>query len=65
MMRFDVHELEWTREPEGFSVGGGKIRFGIYACSPEDPSFKATFTDMPLTACQWKKHDGQCAEEDL
>lgn len=39
--------------------GGGKIRFGIYACSPEDSSFKAVFTNLRLTECQWKAHDGQ------
>jgi len=39
--------------------GGGKIRFGIYACSPEDSSFKATFTHMELTECKWLAHDGQ------
>ena len=39
--------------------GGGKIRFGIYACSPEDSSFTAVFTDMALTECAWKAHDGQ------
>ena len=39
--------------------GGGKIRFGIYACSPEASSFKATFTNMELTECKWLAHDGQ------
>ena len=39
--------------------GGGKIRFGIYACSPEDSSFKAVFTHMELTECKWLPHDGQ------
>lgn len=39
--------------------GGGKIKFGIYACSPEQSSFKAVFTDMRLTECAWKAHDGQ------
>lgn len=39
--------------------GSGKIKFGIYACSPENSSFKAVFTNMELTACQWKAHDGQ------
>ncbi|HBA69322.1 MAG TPA: DUF1349 domain-containing protein [Lachnospiraceae bacterium] len=39
--------------------GGGKVRFGIYACSPEDSSFKAVFSDMQLLGCQWKAHDGQ------
>ncbi|TGY95101.1 DUF1349 domain-containing protein [Petralouisia muris] len=39
--------------------GGGKIRFGIYACSPEDSSFKAVFSNLQMTECQWKAHDGQ------
>ena len=36
-----------------------RIRFGIYACSPEESSFKAVFTDMQMTECMWKAHDGQ------
>ena len=36
--------------------GNGTIRFGIYACSPENSSFKAIFTD---TECKWLAHDGQ------
>lgn len=39
--------------------GGGTIRFGLYACSPEDSSFKAVFTDMAMTDCRWAAHDGQ------
>ena len=39
--------------------GAGNIRFGVYACSPEDSSFKAVFTDMKITECVWKAHDGQ------
>ena len=39
--------------------GGGVIRFGIYACSPENSSFKATFTDMESTECKGLAHDGQ------
>ena len=39
--------------------GAGKIRFGVYACSPEDSSFQAVFTDMKITECAWKAHDGQ------
>ena len=39
--------------------GAGKIRFGVYACSPEESSFKAVFTDMALTDCVWQAHDGQ------
>ena len=44
--------------------GGGKINFGIYACSPEDSSFKAVFTDMALTECKWLAHDGQQPDTD-
>ncbi len=40
-------------------AGGGTIRFGIYACSPEDSSFTARFDSMALTECAWKAHDGQ------
>ena len=36
-----------------------EIAFGIYACSPEDSSFKATFTNMEMTECKWLPHDGQ------
>ena len=36
-----------------------EIRFGIYACSPEDSFFKATFTHMELSECKWLAHDGQ------
>ena len=43
--------------------GGGKIRFGVYACSPEDSSFTAVFTQMRLTECQWLAHDGQQPDE--
>ncbi len=39
--------------------GAGKIRFGIYACSPEESSFKAVFSQLRLTQCMWKAHDGQ------
>ena len=39
--------------------GGGKISFGIYACSPENSCFKAVFTNMQTTECAWKAHDGQ------
>lgn len=43
--------------------GGGKIRFGIYACSPEESSFTAVFSDMQITECVWKAHDGQEPDE--
>ena len=39
--------------------GRGAIQFGIYACSPEESSFKATFTHLELTECKWLAHNGQ------
>ncbi len=39
--------------------GAGKIRFGVYACSPENSSFRAVFTDMKITDCVWDAHEGQ------
>ena len=44
--------------------GAGKIRFGIYACSPEDSSFRAVFSHMELTQCKWLPHDGQQPDEE-
>jgi len=45
--------------------GNDVIRFGVYACSPEDSSFKAIFTNLEITDCKWKAHDGQKPDEDL
>ena len=42
----------------------GEVSFGIYACSPEDSSFKATFTHMEMTECKWLPHDGQQPDEE-
>lgn len=39
--------------------GKGRIKFGIYACSPEDSSFKAVFTNLMIGECMWKAHEGQ------
>lgn len=40
------------------------VTFGIYACSPEDSSFKAVFTNMQLSECMWKAHDGQAPDQE-
>lgn len=42
-----------------------KISFGIYACSPEYSTFKASFTNMEITECQWSAHDGQAPDEEI
>ena len=40
-------------------AGAEEISFGIYACSPEESSFTAVFSDLKITECMWKAHDGQ------
>lgn len=32
------------------------VSFGIYACSPENSSFKAVFTNLEITDCKWEAH---------
>ena len=69
--REDDYCIECSRDGVHFSQmrvchmhkGGGVIRFGIYACSPEDSSFAATFSCMALTECQWPPHNGQAPDE--
>lgn len=68
--REDDYCIESSSDGENFSQmrvchmfkGNGKIRFGIYACSPEESSFTAVFSDMKLTECAWKAHDGQAPD---
>ncbi|MBO5328528.1 MAG: DUF1349 domain-containing protein [Clostridia bacterium] len=36
--------------------GKEKITFGIYACSPEDSSFLAEFSNFDFGECKWKEH---------
>lgn len=36
--------------------GAGEIRFGIYACSPEESSFEAKFSHMEMGECRWMAH---------
>lgn len=36
--------------------GDGDISFGVYACSPEEGSFQAEFTNMQITECMWEAH---------
>ena len=65
--RADDYCIECSTDGENFSQmrichmykGADQISFGIYACSPEDSSFSAVFTDMKITECMWKAHDGQ------
>ena len=57
-------EKFWQMRIAHVHKGKGKIAFGIYACSPEDSSFTAVFSDMKITECAWKAHDGQKPDEE-
>ena len=69
--REDDYCIECSQDGEHFTQmrvchmweGKETIRFGIYACSPEDSSFRAVFTDMKLMECMWAAHDGQAPDE--
>ena len=69
--REDDYCIECSPDGENFNQmrvchmlkGDGKIRFGVYACSPEESSFTAVFSDMKITVCAWKAHDGQAPDE--
>ncbi|MDE6259821.1 MAG: DUF1349 domain-containing protein [Oscillospiraceae bacterium] len=70
--REDDYCIECSQDGEHFSQmrvchmreGAGRIRFGIYACSPEDSSFTAVFDHMELTECKWPPHNGQAPDKD-
>lgn len=65
--RADDYCIECSSDGVNFSqmrichmhAGAEEISFGVYACSPEESSFTAVFTDMKITECMWKAHDGQ------
>ena len=69
--REDDFRVECSQDGENFQQmrvchlarATGEIRFGVYACSPEDSSFRATFTEMDVTECKWLPHDGQQPDE--
>ncbi len=41
--------------------GAEKITYGIYACSPTEGSYKATFSNMQIMECQWEL-DSVCCD---
>ena len=69
--REDDYCIECSEDGKRFSQmrvchlwkGDGEVRFGIYACSPEESSFQATFTDLELSECKWLAHTGQAPDE--
>lgn len=70
--REDDFRVECSRDGERFSqmrvchlvAGAGRIRFGVYAASPEDSSFTARFDGFDLGPCAWAAHDGQAPDAD-
>ena len=70
--RADDYYIECSADGVNFSqmrichmhAAAGRIRFGVYACSPEESSFTAVFSDMKITECMWKAHDGQQPDPD-
>ncbi len=70
--REDDFCIECSRDGASFSQmrvchlweATGAVTVGVYACSPEDSSFRAVFTGMDITPCQWPAHDGQQPDEE-
>ena len=69
--REDDYCIECSADGQTFSqmrvchmpAAADEISFGIYACSPEESSFTAIFSDMKITECAWQAHDGQQPDE--
>ncbi len=70
--REDDYRVECSQDGKTFTQmrichmweGSDKVRFGVYACSPEDSSFRAVFSDMEITECMWPAHDGQAPDKE-
>ena len=60
MRIFHLHDLGTTTPEMGRMnpplASDRSIRFGVYACSPTDSSFKAKFTDFQASCCLWRAH---------
>lgn len=71
--RDDDYRIEYSTDGISFSQmrichlfkGNESIRVGVYACSPEESSFKAIFTDFTFGECKWEAHDGQQPDEEI
>jgi len=60
MRIFHLHKLGETTQAMGKSdppqSAKQAVKFGVYACSPSNSTFTASFSDMRLDACQWLAH---------
>ena len=61
MRIFHLHKLGETTEQMGKSnpplVPENTVTFGVYACSPTESNFVATFSEMELEPSNWKAHN--------
>jgi hypothetical protein len=60
MRIFHLHTLGVTTEALGKlnppAVPDTPVKFGLYACSPLDSSFRAVFSNMDIEKCRWLAH---------
>lgn len=60
MRIFHLHKLGETTEDMGKcnppEPAQNAVKFGVYACSPSNSSFTATFSEMTLEHCHWLAH---------
>lgn len=60
MRVFHMHQLGETTAEMGKAnpplPATSLVKFGVYACSPLNSSFEATFSDMTLEDCMWLAH---------
>ncbi|GAB4432071.1 MAG: DUF1349 domain-containing protein [Anaerolineae bacterium] len=58
-----LHGLGETSEAMGLASpplpAAGPVEFGVYACSPLDSSFAATFSHFKLEDCRWQAHSAE------
>ena len=60
MRIFHLHKLGETTAEMGKCnpplPAQNRVSFGIYACSPLESSFTATFSEMRFESCKWLAH---------
>ena len=60
MRIFHLHVLGATTEAMGQAnppkAATAAVPVGLYACSPGESSFKATFSELEMEACRWQPH---------
>ena len=69
MRVFHLHSLGATSAEMGKAnpplPAENQVRFGIYACSPSDSSFKVEFSEIELEPCTWLAHGADQEASDI